>query len=229
MREKDDGDGWKVREIIVPDTGARYTQYFYKRRRALRIELTDKVSAQLAAYTLIEKDLRNVLSWLNEIETLHTEREGKRGTIMSQNREIYDVIKGLYVASLSFYGKCFTSCVGRRVKLEKSNLDEEYKDIHDAVMHMRHNYAAHSGADNFEEVKIALVLPSNKNHLERLKIYRELMQPDLVEVRKNGLTFVDLAKHVQNKVLDKIDSLQNRILEKEVLPKGPQYWYKKGK
>lgn len=229
MREKDEGNGWSLREILDPNTNKRHTQYFYKRKRAPRIELKDKVSQQLAAYTLIEKDLRNVLVWLDEIDRLHPVANRKGKSQIADDRVVFNVVKGLYVAALSFYGKCYTSCEGRRTKLEATQLNDEYQDAHKSVMHMRHNFAAHSGAENFEEVKIALVLYPNKKSDEQPRLYRELMQPDFMDSSDEDKSFKDLVNHVRNKVLDKIEKLEERIFEKEIAPKGKEYWYKKGK
>ncbi|MCP4230912.1 MAG: hypothetical protein GY771_12315, partial [bacterium] len=162
-----------------PRTGDRRNQYFFKRNRAPRVELKSKLAQQLAGYTLIEKDLRNVITWLNEIDKLHPYDEYvEKGAQISFDRETYNIVKGLYVASLTFYGKCFTSCDGRKLKLKRSFLGEQYRSAHDEVMHMRHNFAAHSGADSFEEVKIALVLHLKKRSNEIPEIYRELSQAD---------------------------------------------------
>lgn len=68
MRKVKQEDGWDVHEILDPNQIKIITKYFHKRKRAPRIELKDKISQQLAGYTLIEKDLRNVLVWLEEIE-----------------------------------------------------------------------------------------------------------------------------------------------------------------
>lgn len=230
MKEIDYGDGWKIREIIEPevDSVKRHTQYFYKRKRAPRIELRGKIAKQLAGYALIEKDLRSVATWLNEIEKLHSRKNIDKTVQIAADREVFNLIKGLYVAALTFYGKCFTQCEGRRVKLQKSIIDEKYLEMHDEVMSMRHNFAAHSGADSFEEVKIALVLYPNKNFEKLPMIYRELTQADFRDSRDDE-TFLQLVGHVRSKVIDKARQIEERIYEKEVLPKGKDYWYRVAK
>lgn len=65
-RIKKDSDGWSVREAWDAKIGQRHNAYFFKRKRASRFEIKGKLAQQLAAYTLIEKDLRNVLVWLGE-------------------------------------------------------------------------------------------------------------------------------------------------------------------
>lgn len=226
MRKIKSNDGWEIHEILDPTTKERKNKYFYKRKRAPSVHLKDKVSQQLAGYSLIEKDLRNVLIWLDEIDKKHT-LDHSKGSQISPDRETYNIIKALYVAALTFYGKCFTSCEGRKVKLDIKLIDDEYVETHKDIMHMRHNFAAHSGADSFEECKISLVLYPNKRINEKPFLQREIMQIDLSIDEENS--FRSLTKHIQTKVLIKIGKLEKRIFEKEILVKGKDYWYKKAK
>jgi len=230
MREQKRPDGWTIREILEPATGMHVNQYFYKHNRAPRIQLESKMARQLAAYALIEKDLRNVIVWLSEIDKLHPrERHTSKGFQISPNRETYNIIKGLFVAALTFYGKCFTSCEGRKVKLERNFLEEKYRSAHDDAIHMRHNFAAHSGADRFEEVKIALVLHPKKKSNMKPEIFRELSQADFRDDPDEEIRFLRLAEHVREQVMKKINVVTDRIYEKEVATKGKDYWYKEAK
>mgnify|MGYP000341983542 CR=1 FL=1 len=217
-------NSWEIHEIFEPDTKARYNKYFHKRKRAPRIELDSKLSQQLAAYTLIEKDLRNVLAWLGEIEKMDPNGNVSPSGI-GNDRNTFNLIKGLYVGALTIYGKCFTSCDGRRLKLQKKVMDKEFRELHEHVMHMRHNFAAHSGSDNFEEVKVVLVLYPNQRSNDKPFIYRELMQPDYIETTE--IRFIDLVKHLQSKVNEKIKVVTDKIFEDEVATKGKDFWYKR--
>ena len=230
MREIKQPNGWKIREILEPTTGRRVNQYFYKHNRAPRIQLESKLAKQLAGYTLIEKDLRNVIVWLSEIdELISDEKKSSKSIQISPNRETYNIVKGLYVAALTFYGKCFTRCEGRRVKLEKNIVSEKYLPTHDDVIHMRHNFAAHSGADSFEEVKIALVLHPKKRSNMKPEIFRELSQADFKDSSDDEKRFLHLAEHIRDKVIEKIHLVTDKIYESDIAPKGKEYWYKKAK
>ena len=224
-RIKKDSDGWSVREAWDAKTGQRHNAYFFKRKRAQRFEIKGKLAQQLAAYTLIEKDLRNVLVWLGEIEKLHPADSRQHGVHASQDRETFNVVKGLYVAALTFYGKCFTSCEGRRVKLDRKILGESYQSAHDDVMHMRHNFAAHSGADSFEEVRIAVVF--HPKNTDQYRIYRELTQPDFADSAEDKISFAKLAEHVQEKVWEKIRKVEEALRQREIHSKGTDYWRNK--
>ncbi|MEQ1588791.1 MAG: hypothetical protein ABL902_00365 [Gallionella sp.] len=222
-------DEYTVKEIIEPQSGKVHRLYSYKRKPCKRVLLSSKLTAQLAGYSLIEKDLRNVLAWLNEIDKLHTEKSTRKGDhfAKSTNRETYNLVKGLFVASLTFYGKCFSKCEGRPVKLERLQLEEKFHDLHDNCIAYRHNFAAHSGAKRLEYADIALILPLKSKHPVLPKLYTELYQPDLMYPSAGEIKFNELLEHARSIAKAKIELLSNKILKEEVAPKGLEYWLKK--
>jgi hypothetical protein len=230
MKESDKGDGWKVQETIDPKTGESHRRYLYKNKKAPRALITSKLAQQLAGYTLIEKDLRNILIWLDEIDTIFPQSERPNVVSLSPDRERFNIIKGLYVAALTFYGKCFATCEGRKIKLDRKFVDDAYKEAHDHTINMRNNFAAHSGADSFEEVKVALVLYPNKRTNRNPILYKELMQPDaFLTDPEDEIGFKEVTEHLQGKVLDKMSQLTNKIMTEEVGPKGKEHWYRLAK
>lgn len=214
-------DGWTIIETFVPGKGLK-NEYLYEGKPAPSVQMTDKISEQYGAYSLIEKDLRSVIFWLNEIEKLTPDPLDRW-----KSPEKMNLIKGLFVAALTFYGKCFSSCEGRKVKLERSIIDEDHLETHDHIMKLRHNFAAHSGAENFEEVKISLVLHPSKKSNMKPQLYTELVQPDYISGEE--LAFKTLTESLQKKVFEKRAQVGETVLEKIVSPKGKMYWYKKGK
>ncbi|MEA2120574.1 hypothetical protein [Halovibrio sp. HP20-50] len=214
-------DGWTIIETFIPGKGLS-NEYLYEDKPAPSVQMTDKISEQYGAYSLIEKDLRSVIIWLNEIEKLEPE-DLDRWT----KPDKMNLVKGLFVAALTFYGKCFTSCEGRKVKLERTIIDPECLDLHDHIMKLRHNFAAHSGAENFEEVKVSLALHPSKNSDMKPQLYSELSQPDYL-IGEN-IPFKALAESIRKKVFDKRTKVGETVLEKIVLPKGKMYWYKQAK
>ena len=228
VREIDRGDGWKIEERISSD-GTIRRRYFYKNRQAPRIQIKSKIAQQLAAYVLIEKDLRNVLVWIDEINKLFPQSERLCKTSISSDRKRFNVIKGLFVASLISYGKCFTACEGRKTKLDKKIIDIEYHEVHDQVMHMRHNFAAHSGVDSFEEVKVAIVLPPKKHRGMLPILFKELIQADIMLYDNKEVDMKALIEHVQKKVFQKIEKLSDKIMTEEIVVKGEDYWYRLAK
>lgn len=227
IRKQDKGEGWSVDQFFYED-GTHHQRYYYKKKRALRVVLDSYTSKQLAGCVLIEKDLRNVLAWLDAIDEIIPYQDRKKGNRISSDRKIYSLVKGLFVACVSFYGKCFTECKGRKVKIEKKDIDVDFHSTHDTIMGLRHNYVAHGGVSEGEFCIVSLVLPPLKYTNVYPKIYTELGQVDLVDFDDNSENFRLLVEHLQVKMQERIRGLHQRIFEKEVIPHGPKFWYRKG-
>ncbi|EOK5757383.1 hypothetical protein ACM6XL_004410 [Vibrio vulnificus] len=214
-------DGWMIEEIYDPKKG-RYNKYYYGKKAAPVVRMVDKISQQYAAYTLIEKDLRSVLFWLKEIERMKPSNAER-----IKDPDKMNLVKGLFVAALTFYGKCFTACEGRKTKLEAKIIPEDFKETHELAMNLRHNFAAHSGAENFEDVRVSLVLHPDKNSDVKPKLFSEMMQTDFLAGEE--FPFLGLVEELQKLVLDKRNQVGEVVLEKIVRPEGKKFWYKKAK
>lgn len=226
-KEKDLGSGWTVQEII--SRGMRHhRRYFLNRRQAFRFEMKGHLQDQWAGLSLIEKDLRNVSIWYRSILKMAPKERIDIGSF-SQDRETGMMMKGLYVACLASYGKCFSTAEGRKVKLDRSYVDEKFRELHDDTIHLRNNFAAHSGTDSYESVKIALVLPPKKEMHWGPLLFVELLQVDGAFQQDGELSLADLADNVAERVRVKMDKIREKILVEEVLPKGPDYWYRRVK
>lgn len=222
-------DDYEVKEVLEFKTGKVHRFYTFKKKACFRRLINSHLAKQMAGYCMIEKDIRTVGVWLDELDEMHTDRPARKGEVFKRalDRKKYNVIKGLFVAALTFYGKCFSKCEGRPVKLERAQLDEKFLEMHDLFMSYRHNFAAHSGAAKLEYVDIVLVLPP-KPKLAPPKIYSELFQPDLLS--DNGsdeVSFKELITHVKSLVDAKINQLNEKIIKEEVLPKGFDFWIRK--
>jgi hypothetical protein len=228
MNEDDLGGGWTKVSVLDPETADFYNRYYYKRVKAKRVEVTTPKALVLASYTLIEKDLRSVMIWLNEIEAMLSD-DKKRKTSPSYcksdyDRTRYNIIKGLFVAALTFYAKCYATCEGRKVKLEKKNLPKELQENHQAIIEMRNNFAAHSGAKKIEKAKVVLALDVKRRKNAIPYLGRELSQPDTFS-EKSLKEFIDLVSHVKSFVNQKIDTLNDKVRDEDIIPKGADYWY----
>lgn len=214
-------DGWIVEEILDLKKG-RYNKYYYGNKAAPVVRMVDKISQQYAAYTLIEKDLRSVIFWLKEIDRMKPSNAER-----IKDPDKMNLVKGLFVAALTFYGKCFTACEGRKTKLETKIISENFKKTHELAMNLRHNFAAHSGAENFEDVRVSLVLHPDQKSDVKPQLFSEMMQTDFLA--GEDFPFLDLVEELQKLVLDKRNQVGEVVLEKIVRPKGKKYWYKKAK
>lgn len=219
-------NGWEKKEHMNPETGLVTRSYSYKGKKCTRVPLDSRLADQLAGYSLIDKDLRSCINWLNLIEETYQKNypQNKGNFTISPNREEFNVVKGLYVAMITFYGKCFASCEGRKVKLERNQLIEEFRPLHDTCIEHRNNFAAHSGAAKIEECKIALVHTPIRGYGKPVafEIFSELQQPDALLTRggdQSEKMLHELFEHARQIVKKKSDLLVNKIKDEEVLPK----------
>lgn len=221
--------GFLVHEMIDPineNKGIR--KYFYKNKQAYKITLNSKLAQQLAGYALIEKDLRSTLVWLKTIDKIQEDITPVKGGSIAHDREKFNLIKGLYIASLIFYGKCFTKCEGRNAQLSRKNINESFKELHDEIIKQRNNFAAHSGAEKIESVQVSLVFPQQRNAHHIFDIFTELNQPDVFN-RFGDLKFIDLVKHQYDDVTLKKSELQQLIIDRDLKEKKLEEWIALGK
>ncbi|MBA6138187.1 MULTISPECIES: hypothetical protein [Pseudomonas] len=221
---------WFQRFFIDKKTGRKHRIYKFRGRPCKRVVLKSKICDQLAGYALIQKDLKSAIDWMKEIERIHSAQpKVDGGFFYAENREAYDLVKGLFVASLTFYGKCFSKCDGRPVKLEKRQLDEKFHRLHDLGIKYRHNFAAHSGAEKLEVARVVVVAPDKwkKGRDLPYRIMSEIEQPDLVwQDEKDAVVWVELFEHVREFVLNKGQQLHDKIVESEILPNGVESIFK---
>lgn len=211
-------DHFECRHFLDRRTGKAHRKYTYKRKPCNRLVIDSKIANQLAGYSLIEKDLRSCLAWLAEIERRNDELPSGPGERFGhgKNRENYTIIKGLFVAILTFYAKCFTRCEGRRVKLERNVIESQFHDAHDRCMSYRHNFAAHSGAERVEAVTVVVAYPNPKKGKVPSKVFRELHQPDYYWATDGEIGLKELVGHVHELVTKKIDHIAQKIQSEEV-------------
>ncbi len=219
-------DVYTVREVFDATTGIVHRFYSYKGKPCHRKSLKSRLADQLAGYVLIEKDLRSALSWIGHIEGLQEIGPLRKEDSFAhgKDREKYVPIKGLFVAALTFYGKCFSRCEGRRAQMDRRQLDERFHEIHDTCIRFRHNFAAHSGAEKLERVDIALVFPKKRGVAVLPRIYMELIQPDVLSPSGGEIAMKELFGHVRAIANAKISLLNEKILTEEIYPKGLSYW-----
>jgi len=220
---------WKTFKILEPDTGKFYCRYEYRRKPALRVEIDTPKARSLNGYLLIEKDLRNTLIWLKQIKVtldLHESTNKQKGHMASGDREIFDTVKGLFVAALTFYGKCFSTCKGRKLKLDKKIIAEKYKDTHSYMIQMRNNFAAHSGEIKVETARVVLALDKNKRKNTFPHIAKEVYQPDTCSF-EDVTDCIASVNHLHVHVNGKIDTLVEKIMKDDVFGEGLNQWYEK--
>jgi hypothetical protein len=116
---------WNVEEVLDPKTGEPHNKHFYKGQRAQRIPITSQRAKSLAAYALVERDLRMVREWIIRLDELNKPEitDLKDGwNITAKSDPENNLAQALFVAAVTFYGKCFSEAEGRRLKLEKRDV-----------------------------------------------------------------------------------------------------------
>lgn len=222
---KDQNRYWTSKAIVEPNSGKCYRKYYYKQRLTHRVVVDTPKAKVLAGYVLIEKDLRSSINWLQQIKELLAEEPRftePYGSVESPIDQKLTIAKGFFVAALTFYGKCFASCEGRGVKLERKNLADRVLSTHDIAIAYRHNFAAHSGAKRLEQATIVIALDPKRKSAPYFS--RELYQPDVIS-KEDLDEFLVLFEHAREFANKKIESLSDLVYEEDVLPKGAEYWY----
>lgn len=216
----------EAKRILDPDTGAADTLYYWDGRLAPKVQINGILVDKLSGYTLIKKDLDNALSWIRTAEKLASESSEPTdsGHFHAKDREIFDLVKAYFVASLTFYGKCFTEAAGRHAQVSRDWIaEQEYRKLHDYIMTYRHNFAAHSGDECLELARtFVLVHPNRKILIPYLPTMR--VQPDIALTQQGELGFGDLIEYVAKKVVEKYNKLANKIVSEFILPSGFEFW-----
>lgn len=215
-----------LQKITISKMGLLTYEYHYQTKSSkpcVVIEIDTGISRRFAAYALIEKDLRDTLSFIDEYHQIEDKEIIKGKDIL---------LKALSRAIVITYGKCFTTAEGRRVKLEKNIISEACQAMHEELMNARHEYVAHAGNSAHELCKCVFLLPPEKKLLKGqithpmqctelrqsvgYKYFSELYKPLVEEVHA----------WVKNKLSDLLTILSQQ-LSIDIIP--PQEFYKLAK
>lgn len=225
---------WECKSYIDKTTDRIHFRYIHKRKTAPHVTVETPIARKLAGYTLIERDLRTVKTWLEMADSLNKREidESTTGTQLLTGDEDNDlIVKALFVAAFVFYGKCFAQAKGRKVKLEKEQLPIELQTTHDEIIQLRNNYAAHSGEIPFEFCVINLVFYPRKKHKSKSPfLLRESIQTQSLHSHPDDVHgFIHLVEHLLCLVRDKLESLNAKVFEKEIHGKGLEFWRKQAR
>lgn len=223
VRTRMNGD-IEIREIQHAD--GRTENIFRKNGSILpKIPLSGHIIDQLRAMYLIDKDLRNVIHWVEIIRKTASAMEIS-DDFMKPDIEKNSIMKSLLVSLVTFYGKCFTEARDRRFSLNKSNIPEGFKGIHEKIINLRHNFAAHKGEFEMDECKFSLVIVPGKQITE-FEIFSFLTQINHYLQEDEMDELVELCNKLREHVGDKIKKLLELVKKEKIYPKGPEYWLKR--
>lgn len=184
-----DKDGWVIEETLSKE-GTPSRSYYFKNQLGLRLELDGPIAKRLAGLTLLEKDLRTILSWLDALLgllcELGNEEQLSAPSFMPTGSDAtpkITVARAIFVAIVTTYGKLFTTAEGRGTSLNRrDSIPTDHHEVHEYLMHMRNTFAAHSGLDSFESCGIVLAVDYSRRNRTAPRIFTELHQPTTISV-----------------------------------------------
>lgn len=225
-----------VRVKIVDGVEVRHLQYqdaridvMYKEDGIVlpTIPLSGHYVEQYISFMLLDKDLRNVVLWCEMIKDI-TDSLDKEQNFQEPDVKKNILIKSLFVSMVTIYGKCFTEAKGRRFKLERKLIPEEYKELHDGFMNTRHNFTAHKGDFKYDTGQMNLLLRGKKKKMHG-HIFSELQQVNFMSNDNDLEKAIKLCEHLRNILRDKSNQLLSKIYEEKIYTKDIKYWLGRNK
>ncbi|KKC62959.1 hypothetical protein WG82_14380 [Citrobacter amalonaticus] len=220
----------EVRHIKVGEHS--FTRMYKKKGRILpRIILSGPRVEQMKSFSAIDKDLRNVIKWLNIISKSKLLEGVSSDFFPDRDNDEAFILKSLYVSVLTVYGRCFTTASGRGFTFDKrKHVPEEFRELHDEIIHARNNFAAHKGDFIHEDYKITLAVDQTKKNINSYifaEIYQPFLSGELLTSSENTQGFLELCQLLRSIVNDRYNGLCKKISEEFVNTKEFGYWDKK--
>ncbi|MBM6634529.1 hypothetical protein JTF12_09285 [Leclercia adecarboxylata] len=214
-------DGIQIRKIQYPDNTV---ERIYKQKGVTlpRIPLTGRFVEQYVALQLLDKDLRNVIGWEGIINNIYSNLNEEQHFIQPDVEKNL-LLKSLFISKVITYGKCFTEAKGRRFTLQRNNVPEKYRDLHDSIMNIRHNFAAHKGEYEYDQGGLALTLPGTKKK-RYYHIFSELHQINYGTDEENNERFLELYSSLREYIKEKQEKLIKKIYAEKIHTKTMEYW-----
>ena len=166
------------------------------------VVLEGHLPGRLKGLSLIKEDLKQVHEILDELVADETASISKQ--------------KGLLFGALALYGKCFTQAKGRGTQLNADSFfkkaPRELQERHKWMMRLRHQFVAHGGDTQEEQLKILLVLSPDDSERKALDLIGHGASVHNLEEHlvKQCRTTVDFA--IQ-KISKQVDELKRKLLK----------------
>lgn len=214
-------DGFELRTIQYPDNSI---ERIYKDKGIIlpRIPLKGRFVEQYVALQLLDKDLRNVIGWEDIIKEI-CDGIDKQENFNKPDVQKNLMLKSLFISKITTYGKCFTEAKGRRFTLQRSHVPEQYKDLHDSIMNIRHNFAAHKGEFQYEQGRLSLTLPGTKRR-RYYHIFSEIDQINYGIGKGDNERIMRLYQSLRDFIKEKQDKLIKKIYEEKIHTHSMEYW-----
>ncbi|WP_439682253.1 hypothetical protein ACJYFV_14750 [Enterobacter asburiae] len=218
-------DGIEIRKIR--DINGDFSRLYREKGKLLpRLILEGYYIEQMKAFRSLDKDLRNILSWVKILNDLNDRNGFRENLYPGMDNEDAVISKALYFAILTLYGRCFTGAQSRKFTFDKKHVPEKYRELHEELMYSRHNFAAHKGDFDVEDCQIALVVNINKHQL-RPTFFSELQQPYIAHSllgTEDGNAVVNLCDALRNIATEKYSDICDKISEGFVRKTPLAFW-----
>ncbi|OBS37848.1 hypothetical protein SAMN05444507_112146 [Pseudomonas syringae] len=159
----------EIKKEVLSDGGLRVS-FIDEGKSCLAVELTDPRPKSFGEMQLIIKDLELCCASISvALGYVVKAKAGTSGTeVLDFSIQNIDhvIMWNCYSAAIITYGKCFTDTKGRFAKFPEQKLSEilgSDKEVHDRIMHLRHNWIAHGGITNNEYGKAVLLLDPDRD------------------------------------------------------------------
>ncbi|SPZ53620.1 Uncharacterised protein [Serratia quinivorans] len=217
---------------IGHDTGKTKVIYSYSGQLVSSVKLTGGLVNRASALALIMRDLDSSRKWYRKAASILKDNgildkkynnDSEFSYYQVNDANVADEVRGLFIASMTFYGKAFTTADGRKLKAERNWLDEEHVSIHDTMLDIRHNFAAHSGRSEYEssETYLLLIPQGRKNIIYFPTTIRQQM--NMIIDSENVDIYLSHLDYVFSVVDNKYRELLILITE-SAMSKSRMYW-----
>lgn len=177
----------------------------------------------ISSYQLIKGDLRLTIEQAKvAIEKKKIiDIDIKNGIMFGPLSENHIITLGLYNSCITRYAKCFTESKGRNVKLESKEVSKitppEIFELHERLLHLRHNWTAHGGRTKKESQAELIIHNKRKSKTTSFTpLFLGTTEP-LPEGNE-----LEAIVYLCNKLIDYIDE-KVKIKEKDFYQKNNMY------
>jgi hypothetical protein len=227
---------WIITEGIRGPTGDLQSEYHLRGKKAVRHVIKTHKSKRLGGFNLIHRDLQNIRVWIAEIIKMQrtlpplVKVAGKQK--IQGDPHVNEIIKGLFVAVLSIYGKLSPPAKGRGVCLDAAIIkDPAKKKIHEVLLAYRHNFASHSGDERKEDCEVVAAVVNVDGSGYASVLACEISQPSSWGIdyfEKVDALIKDLLDYADVKKNELYDAVKNEELSNDALKSIIELYSKAG-
>lgn len=211
-----------LQKISISKSGIISYGYHYKIKLSKPCKtfvIDTAASRELSMFCLIEKDIRDALSFADKYQNILDNKK---------NTEINILLNALFIATVINYGRCFKKSKARHKLIADDAISDKNKDAHSELIRIRDKYVAHADYTDYESCKCILVLTQEmkfkKNGNASMQTLIELEKGHPFEFSKNFKSpIIDAHEWVNKKINSLLQVVGEPFNDKEILEKLYKY------